>query len=205
MKIETYCGLSKGECKQDCDSSCKVAECARKNGKRFCGECPDFPCEILEEVSQNSEDNGRRIENCKVIKATLVREAREGIDPVSVCGHHCDYCFMGQWCGGCRSSYNCCSFATISPDGVCPNVSCANEKGYDGCYDCDQIDDCVKGYYSISNEFVAKATAKFIHQYGKEAYTRTLKRAIDSGENYQKSFDSTGSVDGALRLLEKYR
>ena len=70
------------------------------------------------------------MENCRRIKAEWVKAARAGVDPVSVCGHHCDFCFLGQWCGGCRSGYNCCSFATISPDGICPQVKCATKKGW---------------------------------------------------------------------------
>ena len=127
------------------------------------------------------------------------------MDPVSVCGHHCDFCFLGQWCGGCRSGYNCCSFATISPDGICPQVKCADEKGLEGCWLCTKLDGCAKGYYGNQDEYVAKATAMFIRKHGKETYTEALCRAVEARENYPKSFDAQGSVEAALRLLEQYR
>ena len=34
---------------------------------------------------------------------------------------------------------------------------------------------------------------------------RNIKKAIDAGENYPKTFDAAGSINGALELLEKYR
>lgn len=221
--IESYCGLSCAECNYRESSNCggcaateghpfhgecEIAECAKKKGIRFCGECTDIPCEILKRYSYDEEhgDNprGARIERCGMLKSNLVQEARNGLDPVSYCGHHCDYCFLGEWCGGCRSDYNCCSFATLSEDKICPNVKCAKDKGLYGCYECDELSDCAKGYYSVANEYIAKSTALFIKKHGKACYTETLKRAIADGLNYPKTFDATGSVDNALKLLEKY-
>lgn len=130
--------------------------------------------------------------------------SRAGTDPVGVCGHHCDHCFLGQWCGGCRSGYNCCSFATVFPDGVCPNVRCAGEKGLDGCYACPELAACKTGYYGVEKEYAAKAAALFIRKYGKEAYSRVLADAIAKGLSYAKDLDETGSADNALACLETY-
>lgn len=137
-------------------------------------------------------------------KEALIKKAREGLDPVSYCGHHCDYCFLAEGCGGCRSDYNTCSFATLFEDGLCPNVTCAKEKGLDGCYECAELKACAKGYYGRENEYVAKATALFISKYGKACYTETLKRAIEGGAGYPGTFDETGSAKSALELLEKF-
>lgn len=134
----------------------------------------------------------------------LVKRAREGLDPISCCGHHCDYCFLREGCGGCRSDYNVCSFATLFEDRQCPNVKCAKEKGIEGCYKCGELESCSKGYYCRENEYVAKATAMFIKRYGKGRYTETLSKAIEGGADYPKTFDETGSVKRALKLLEKY-
>ena len=170
-----------------------------------CGvSCAAFPCEILMEYEKQPGKAGC-MENCRRIKAEWVKAARAGVDTVSVCGHHCDFCFLGQWCGGCRSGYNCCSFATISPDGICPQVKCADEKGLEGCWLCTELDGCTKGYYGNQDEYVAKATAMFIRKHGKETYTEALRCAVEAGENYPKSFDAQGSVEAALRLLEQYR
>lgn len=221
VKVETYCGLSCSECdyRESCHcggciatngkpfhGECEVAHCAQEKKRRFCGECPEFPCELLNRYSFDPEqgDNGQRIERCRQIKNTLVKEAREGLDTVSVCGHHCEYCFLAKWCGGCRSDYNCCSFATICSDGVCPNVACAKEKQLDGCYECDELAQCKLGYYANENEYTAKATAMFVKKYGKEVYHVALKKAIEDHVEYAKNFDETGSVEAALALLERY-
>ena len=44
----------------------------------------------------------------------------------------------------------------------------------------------------------------YYKKHGADCYTDTLKKTIDSGENYPKSFDETGSVENALAILEKY-
>lgn len=93
----------------------------------------------------------------------------------------------------------------FSPDGICPQVKCADEKGLEGCWLCTELDGCAKGYYGNQDEYVAKATAMFIRKHGKETYTEALRRAVEAGENYPKSFDAQGSVEAALRLLEQYR
>lgn len=134
----------------------------------------------------------------------LVAKAREGLNPISVCGHHCDYCFLKLGCGGCRSDYNRCSFATLFEDKQCPNVKCAKQMHLNGCYECEELEVCNKGYYGRENEYIAKATALFISKYGEDCYTETLKRAIDDGADYPKTFDETGSVESALKLLEKF-
>ena len=135
-----------------------------------------------------------------------LEEVKRNTDPVSFCGHHCTYCFLAADCGGCRTDMNYCSYAGAFEDKKCPNVECCREKGIDGCYECDDLFLCKKGYYENENknEYVAKATALFIKKYGKECYTAALKKAIDCGENYPKSFDEAGSVENALVLLEKY-
>lgn len=219
--FDTYCGLSCAECKFKAEHQCNgcimsegnpfhgvcaVAACAKSRGKRFCGECEDIPCDLLKKYAYDEQhgDNGGRIENCQKIKASLVSDARIGINPVSFCGHHCDYCFLGQWCGGCRSDYNCCSFAGLYGDNKCPNVVCASGRNLTGCYECQDLLDCNKGYYGVENEYIAKATALFIQKYGEELYTTALKRAIAAGMEYPTDFDHAGSVEKALELLEKH-
>lgn len=221
-KLTSYCGLKCDECYYRVENNCKcciassgnpfhgkceIAECVKKRNIRFCGECSDFPCEILNRYSYDKDFGdypaGQRIENCRLIKKQLVEEARKGLSMVGVCGHHCDYCWLGQWCGGCRSNYNCCSFATISEDKVCLNVKCAKERELTGCYECNELATCEKGYYGNKNEYIAKATALFIKKHGTKFYEKTLKSAIASGINYPKDFDESGSVEASLAILEK--
>lgn len=101
MNIDTYCGLSCEGCdykiSHNCKGciatqgnpfhgSCELAQCAKKKNKRFCGECEDFPCEIIMRYSYDKEqgDNGARIERCKEIKSA--NELIEIISKFADCG-----------------------------------------------------------------------------------------------------------------------
>lgn len=219
--IDTYCGLSCKVCgyRESCNcggcvatggkpfhGSCEVATCAVKHNVSFCGECPEIPCEILTRYSFDKEhgDNGERIKNCKRIKLALVDVARRGLDAVAPCGFHCEHCFLGQWCGGCRSDYNCCSFATICEGGVCPNVSCSKERGFDGCYQCGELSTCEKGFFANKDQYLAKAASVFIGKHGKEKYTVALEGVKAHCADESKAFENCKSVDDALKLLEKW-
>ena len=219
-KFDTYCGLScEGfEFKESMNcggciategnpfhGKCKVAECAKSKNRRFCGECGDFPCDLLKKYSYDAEhgDNGARIENCKRIKTELVAEARVSLNPLGVCGFSCDHCFMGEWCGGCRSNYNCCSYGTLFEGNICPNVSCAAQKGLEGCYQCDELDGCKKGYYSIETEHDAKASALFIREYGPEKSRQALKNIIKKATNGEDTLKKAESVEAAFAILKE--
>lgn len=221
IHIDAYCGLSCGGCEYretaNCGGcaatagnpfhgQCELAACAIKRGVRFCGECPDIPCELLTRFSFDKEhgDNGERIENCKKTKLALVEAARRGLDPVAPCGFHCDHCFLGQWCGGCRSDYDCCSFATICEGGVCTNVSCSEQRGFDGCYECGELADCEKGFFGNKDQYLAKAASMFVGKYGKEKYAAALDGIKANVEDESKAFVGCKSVDDAFKLLERW-
>lgn len=220
-EFDTYCGLCCENCEykdeMNCGGciatqghpfhgECEVAKCAIEKGRRFCGECSEIPCELLKRYSFDPVhgDNGQRIESCQRIKAALVKKGRVGVNPVAYCGFECTTCFFGEWCSGCRSEYNCCSFATISQGGVCPQVSCCKERGHDGCWECSELEGCTKGYYGQKDEYFCKAAAMYIRAHGEQAYVCALEAARASGLNYPKSFDATGSVMGALEMLERF-
>lgn len=141
---------------------------------------------------------------CRMLSMKLATEARLDVNPIGFCGHHCGFCFLGQWCGGCRSSCNHCSYASISADKICPNVRCAGERNLQGCYECGDLDTCKTGYYERDDEYIAKASALFIRRHGEKSYADTLKTAMKSGFNYPETFDSSGSVENALSLLERF-
>ena len=48
-----------------------------------------------------------------------MEEVRQEVDPVAYCGFSCNHCFLGQWCGGCKSVLPCCSFGTLYEKGKC--------------------------------------------------------------------------------------
>ncbi len=47
--------------------SCPVKSFCESKGKEHCGECPDFPCSLLQQFAYEKEhgDDGRRIEQCR--------------------------------------------------------------------------------------------------------------------------------------------
>lgn len=147
------------------------------------------------------------VEAMQRIKNKLCKDARKGVDPIAYCGFSCNHCFLSEWCGSCRTVYNTCSFATCSPDGVCPNTACCKEKGYDGCYDCPDIIACEKGFYvpECDGASAAKAQALFIHKYGKKEFLKVH-------ENLHKRFvfSKTQEILGqdiyeGLKILEENR
>ncbi len=94
--LTTYCGLDCTNCewKEPCrcngctatggmpfhakDTPCPVAACVMQKGISFCGECAEFPCQLLTDYSNDPEhgDNppGARIAACKVIRGLIERK-----------------------------------------------------------------------------------------------------------------------------------
>ena len=140
------------------------------------------------------------------IKNELCRKARKGVDPVAYCGLSCDHCFLKEWCGGCRTSYNTCSYASCSPDRLCPNAVCCKEKSMDGCYECDGLECCLTGFYSNGNDAnAAKAMAMFIRKHGKKELALVLD-TMHKKYDFQKIQEILGvDIDEGLKFLEENR
>lgn len=131
--------------------------------------------------------------------------AKKRIDPVAICGFSCNHCFLAQYCGGCRSEYNTCSYATEQKDGICPNVACCKEKGLDGCYQCEKILECHKGFYFIGNSGAnaAKAQALFTAKYGKKNFLKVCD-IMHQIYQFKKTQEILGQdVNEGLRILEE--
>lgn len=138
-------------------------------------------------------------------KAELVAAAKRGVDMTAVCGLSCRHCFLGDWCGGCRSVFCCCSYGTLYPGDWCPNVTCAEQRGLDGCYCCGELENCTKGFYGPDNDGAAaiKAQAMFIRKYGKEAFFR-LQDRLHARYHFQKIQELLGQdPQEGLLFLEK--
>ncbi len=140
------------------------------------------------------------------IKNRLCEKARKGTDPIAYCGLSCDHCFLSEECGGCRTSYNTCSYATCSPNGVCPNTICCREKNIDGCYECEDIENCQKGFYENADEINAiKAMALFIRKYGKKDL-KTVLNNLHRKYEFKKIQEVVGyNIEEGLKILEKNR
>ncbi|MGM9605401.1 MAG: hypothetical protein ACI3XG_10095, partial [Faecousia sp.] len=137
-------------------------------------------------------------------KQALIRSVKDRTEPVGVCTHHCAFCYMARWCGGCRSACNVCSYATLSQDNVCPNVRCALEKGLHSCAQCPELMECSIGFYHEPNAATPKGTALFVLRYGPEAYTQALSNAIRAGVRYAEDLDDLNDPEKVFALLERF-
>ncbi len=190
---------------------CSLADCCIKRNLRWCADCAQVPCENLKKFSNDPEHGdkpaGARLERLLQIKPDLLKKARRGHDPITVCGLVCgEHCFLGEWCGWCGSEYNCCSFATLMPDGVCPNVKCVKEKGFKGCFDCPELDECKVGFYGIEDKEaanLAKAGALFIREYGATLFMSVLNYILnEKKQRYTDFIADKSSVESVLEALK---
>ena len=139
------------------------------------------------------------------IKNKLCQMARKGADPIARCGLSCNHCFLKEWCGGCRTAYNTCSDAMNHPGKVCPNTACCMEKQIDGCYACDAMESCRKGFYAYDDVNAIKAMAVFIRKYGKKDLLKSLDR-LHSQHDFEKIQEVLGNdLAEALQILEQTR
>ncbi|MGN0165359.1 MAG: GNAT family N-acetyltransferase [Lachnospiraceae bacterium] len=149
-------------------------------------------------------EKNRRYNNGAKWKAEIVKAARKDVDMIAYCGFSCNHCFLGEWCGGCRSVFGCCSYGTYHENGSCPNVDCCKEKGIDGCYECEKLADCTKGFYKPDNDGAnaCKAQALFIEKYGKEKFFNVHDR-LHEIYDFKKTQEILGtSVEEGLKILE---
>ncbi len=146
------------------------------------------------------------VEAMRRIKNKLCQQAKKGVDQIAYCGLSCGHCFLTAWCGSCRTIYNTCSFATCSPNGVCPNTACCKEKGLDGCYECSELYDCKKGFYSLGKDTNAiRAMALFIKKHGKKELLLVMDE-MHSTNKFEKIQEVLGDeIDEGLRILEEWR
>ncbi|MGN1343079.1 MAG: GNAT family N-acetyltransferase, partial [Traorella sp.] len=151
-----------------------------------------------------TNENKEKLEKGAKRKAEIVKKAKDKVDKVAYCGFSCNHCFLGEWCGGCRSVFNCCSYGTLFEKGKCPNIVCCQEKGIDGCYKCDQLDICTKGFYTPDNDGskACKAQAIFIRKYGKEKFFQ-VHDELHKIYDFKKTQEILGnSVQEGLEILE---
>ena len=156
-------------------------------------------------LAVDGPDKDRRYENGAKWKAEIVDKARKGVDMTAYCGFSCNHCFLGEWCGGCRSAFNCCSYGTLFEKGKCPNMECCQEKGIDGCYECSELESCTKGFYQPDNDGAnaCKAQAMFIRKYGKEKFFRAHDK-LHEKYDFKKTQEVLGtSVEEGLKILEE--
>lgn len=80
-------------------------------------------------------------------------------------------------------------------------TKCCAEKGYDGCWECDELPTCNKGFVASNDGHLTRAASLFIKKYGKEESARVSDIQIkmeDKIENYH-------DAESCLAFLEKVR
>lgn len=159
------------------------------------------------ELCSDDPEQADRLERGNRYKAEIVAAARKGIDPVAYCGFSCSHCFLGQWCGGCKSCFSCCSFGTLFEKGMCPNKVCAQAKGLDGCYACPELETCQTGFYAEGNDGAidCKAQALFIRRHGKEELLQVHNRLHEKYEFQKIQEILSGDLQRSLEILEENR
>lgn len=156
------------------------------------------------QLRADDPEHAARVEKGNAYKAAIVAAARKGIDPIAYCGFFCNHCFLSQWCGGCRSCFNCCSFGTLFDKGRCPNIACAQQKGLEGCYACPELEGCRTGFYADGNDGAnaCKAQAMFLKRRGREAFFRAHDR-LNEKYDFQKTQVILGEdLQKGLQILE---
>lgn len=139
------------------------------------------------------------------ISNKLCQNARKGADPIARCGLSCNHCFLKDWCGGCRTAYNTCSDACRYPGRICPNTACCMEKGIDGCYECDELKNCRKGFYEYDDVNAIKAMALFTRKFGKKELLKTMDK-LHEMHDFEKIQEILGNdLEEGFRILERTR
>ena len=77
------------------------------------------------------------------------------------------------------------------------------EKGIDGCYECDELKDCKKGFYEYEDVNAIKAMALFIHKYGKKELLKSMDR-LHKEHDFEKIQEVRGNdLEEGFRILEQ--
>lgn len=181
-----------------------------KYGYEFYRICKDIGGEdsrvYRKVLTAEGEEKEKRLEKGAAWKAEIVQTAKKDTDMTAYCGFSCNHCFLGEWCGGCRSVFNCCSYGTLWEKGKCPNIACCEERGIDGCYACPELENCTKGFYQPDNDGAGacKAQAMFIRKYGKGRFFCVQDR-LHQVYDFKKTQEILGSdAQEGLKILEQY-
>lgn len=152
----------------------------------------------------DGSDRDRKIKKGNKYKSVIVTNARRGIDPIAYCGFSCNHCFLGEWCGGCRSVFSCCSFGILFEKGKCPNIVCAKSKELEGCYECNDIENCKVGFYSDDNNDAnaCKAQALFIKKHGKEQLLKAHDKLHEKYDFQKVQEILRENTDKGIKILE---
>lgn len=126
---------------------------------------------------------------------------------IACCGLSCRSCFLKQYCGGCRSSYNVCSYAMEAQDKKCANVVCTQERNLKGCWQCADFKGCKKGFYhdGCQGGQAAKANCMFINEFGEKELIKVYKK-LHKRYDFEKCQEILGDqCEKGFQILKENR
>lgn len=119
---------------------------------------------------------------------------------IGYCGNHCEYCFFTE-CGGCKSKNPSDSYANLFADKKCPNAVCCENKNITGCWQCNKLVDCNRGFFG-SGETDAKAYSLYIKKYDTAKYTDAILNLMNKGYDYPKQFKTINDINKIVDIFE---
>ena len=109
------------------------------------------------------------------------------IDSIAYCGLICKLCFRSEKCYGCKSTNNECD--NNLSDESCFQKECCISKGFSGCWECSDLENCSKGIFSLDNYSKVKAFALFIQKNGTDILINAVINNMKKGLSVKKGKD----------------
>lgn len=129
-------------------------------------------------------------------------ESNELLKSISYCGLICRLCFLASGCDGCKSTNNQCE-RDLSDEG-CYQKECCIKKGFEGCWQCSDLNECKNGIYNLDNYSKVKAFALFIQKEGKEQFISNVIKNSKQGLSVEKGKDYDNlSIENVHKLLRR--
>ena len=135
--------------------------------------------------------------HCEMNPAITLSSVKESI---AYCGLICKLCFLASKCDGCKTEFNRCE-RNLSEEG-CIQKSCCGERGFEGCWQCQDLKNCTHGIYSLGDYSKVKAFAICIQEDGIDAFVGYVLRNQSMGLNIEKGGDYDGRlIPSVLKML----
>ncbi len=127
-------------------------------------------------------------------------DADDLIESIAYCGLICGLCFLAARCDGCKTANNRCD-RNLSDEG-CYQKRCCQARGFEGCWQCWNLIDCMQGIYSSGKYSKVKAFAICIQEDGADAFMSYVLKNQAKGFSVEKDRDYDGKlVDEVLAML----
>lgn len=120
---------------------------------------------------------------------------------IAYCGLICKLCFLREKCDGCKAADNKCE--RDCSDKGCFNKQCCQGNGFDGCWECSNLENCNNGIFELGDYSKIKAFSIYIQKNGKEDFIQKILRNEKNGLSVEKGRDyDNKSISEVLKLIE---